>query len=179
MSTVILSSQKHFRMRAYEEEDLQAIANFLNTCETIDQYGQFCTVSELQAEFTEPGFEPTQNVRLWLGDTGQIIAFARLWIPQQTEISLEAEGYLGFRVHPQFRDQGLEAEVLGWAETRVTEMAQGRALPARLRATCRDYEQSRLQLFGQFDLHHERSFLRMTRNLTGPLPEARLPKGLL
>ena len=86
-------------MRSYAGEcDLQAIATFLNLCEAVDQLGHYYSVSELRRELSEPGFDPAQDVRMWIDEAGQLIAYAQMWIPRHSEQSVTADGFLWFRV---------------------------------------------------------------------------------
>jgi mycothiol synthase len=167
-------------VRAYVgEADLEAIASFLNLCETVDQLGQFYTVSELRQEFTEPGFDPARHMRLWFDETEQLIGFAQMWMPQQTADGQEAEGYLWFRVHPKARGQGLEIDMMAWGEVQVWALGRERGLPARLRMSCRESQGDRILLFENCGLVYERCFLRMERSLMEPIPSFQLPDGFV
>jgi mycothiol synthase len=165
-------------IRSYAGEcDLQAIATFLNLCETVDQFGHYSSVSELRHEFSEPGFDPAQDVRLWTDDAGQLIAYAQMWIPKQAEQSITADGFLWFRVHPMMRGHELEPAILAWGEVRVWEVGRSRHLPARLRSGCRDSQGDRILLLQNCGFVYERCFLRMERSLTEPIPTPQFPSG--
>ncbi|HEY9663979.1 MAG TPA: GNAT family N-acetyltransferase, partial [Allocoleopsis sp.] len=163
-------------MRPYQgERDLQPIANLLNTCEAFDREDIYHSVEGLQFEFSHPKFDPTQDLRLWQDCNGQLLAFAQLWIPDES-VSV-ADGHLWFSVHPTHRNQGLESEVIAWAETRLRQVAQLRGLPAQLMVGCRDYQRDRIALFEKHQFSYERCFLRMRRSLAEPIPAAQLPAG--
>ncbi|MCU0564996.1 MAG: GNAT family N-acetyltransferase [Oculatellaceae cyanobacterium Prado106] len=164
-------------VRSYQgETDLASIAHFLNTCEKADRFGQYYAIDELRREFTEPGFNPTRDMRLWEDDQGNLIAFAQLWIPIETVEPL-TDGYLWFRVLPTARGQGLETDIIAWGEVRLWEVGRDRNLPALLRTGCRDDQGDRILLFQNCGFTYERCFLRMGRSLTEPIPEIELPNG--
>lgn len=165
-------------VRAYAGEcDLQAIATFLNLCETVDQFGHYYSVSELRCELSEPGFNPEQDLRLWTDEAGQLVAYAQMWIPRQSEESTSADGFLWFRVHPTLRDCGLEPTILAWGESRIQNVGRSRHLPARLRSSCRDSQNDRISLLQNYGFVYERCFLRMERSLTEPIPMPQFPAG--
>jgi mycothiol synthase len=161
------------------EADLEAIAHLLHACELVDQFDVFHSVSTLRQEFTEPGFDPVRDVRLWLDEADRLIGFAQMWIPLPTPESNEAEGYLWFRVHPQWRWQGLELEMMAWGERRIAEVGQERQLPARLRLACRETESDRIRFFEQSGLVNVRRFLKMERDLTEPIAIVPFPEGFV
>jgi mycothiol synthase len=165
-------------MRSYAGEcDLQAIATFLNLCETVDQLGHYYSVSEMRRELSEPGFDPDQDVRLWIDEAGQLIAYAQMWIPKQSAQSITADGFLWFRVYPTVRRCGLEPNILAWGEVRIWEAGRSRNLLARLQSSCRDSQGDRISLLQNYGFVYERCLLRMERSLTEPIPIPQFPAG--
>jgi mycothiol synthase len=163
-------------LRPYQgETDLQSIADLLNACEAIDREDIYHTVGELRLELTSPNVDTDRDVRLWHNETGQLIAFAQVWLPHQ--LLNEVDGYLWFRVHPSARNQGLEPDIIAWAETRVQSVGQEHQLPAKLSMSCRESQRSRIQLFELAGFTYERSFLRMKRSLQEPIAKPVLPQG--
>jgi mycothiol synthase len=157
------------------EGDLQAIATFLNLCETVDQLGHYYSVSEMRRELSEPGFDPAQDVRLWTDEAGHLIAYAQMWIPRQSEQSTTADGFLWFRVHPTVRGCGLEPNILAWGEVRIADVGRSRHLLAQLRSSCRDSQGDRILLLQNYGFVYERCFLRMERSLAEPMPMPQFP----
>ncbi|MBF2074770.1 MAG: GNAT family N-acetyltransferase [Synechococcales cyanobacterium C42_A2020_086] len=163
-------------VRPYASEvDLPRIADFLNACEAVDREDSYYSVIDLQTGFAEPGFDPTQNVRLWEDAAGELIAYAELWIP--VEFTDTADGLCWFRVRPDARHQGLETNILTWAETRVLQVAAQTGLPPRLAVGCRDDQTDRIALYERHGFVYERCFLKMERSLAEPIPEPQLPQG--
>jgi mycothiol synthase len=171
-------STEAFTARQYAgESDLEAIATFLNFCETVDQFGHYASVKELRREFSEPGFDPAQDMQLWTNEAGELVASASLWIPAQSKESTHADGFLGFRVLPALRGGKLEPAILAWSEARIAAVGRSRNLPARLRSSCRDSQGDRILFLQNNGFVYERCFLRMTRSLTEPIPAPQLPTG--
>ncbi len=156
------------------ESDLQPIVNLLNACEAVDQEDNFYSVVDLKTGFAEPGFDPTQNVRLW-ENSGALVAYADVWTPTQPTEHLD--GFLWFRVHPAERNRGLEAEILAWAETRIREINLTYQLSSKLTVHCRDFQTERITFYEQHGFQYERCFLKMARSLREPIPQPQLPEG--
>jgi mycothiol synthase len=163
-------------MRLYKgETDLQPIVDLLNACEAVDREDTYHTVEGLRLGLTSPNVEADRDLRLWHNENGQLIAFGQVWLPAQ--MVDEADGYLWFRIHPTARYQGLEQDIIAWAETRVRAAGKEHNLPAKLSVSCRDYQRNRIQLFEAIGFEYERSFLRMKRSLAEPIPTAEFPAG--
>ena len=164
-------------MRPYKgETDLQPIVDLLNACEAVDREDDYHTVAGLQLGLTSPNVDPDRDIRLWHNESGQLIAFGQVWLPDQF-VDEVVDGYLSFRVHPTVRHRGLEQEIIAWAETRLRVAGQEHALPTKLAVSCRDYQRNRIQLYEAAGFVYERSFLRMKRSLSEPIPTPVLPEG--
>lgn len=156
------------------ESDLQPIVDLLNACEAVDQEDNFYSVGNLRTGFAEPGFDPTENVRLW-ADAGHLVAYADLWTPAQPIDVLD--GFLWFRVHPTHRNRGLEADILTWAETRIREINVKHQLPSKITLSCRNYQIERVGFYEQQGFQYERCFLKMKRCLNELIPQPQFPDG--
>ncbi|MBD3882271.1 GNAT family N-acetyltransferase [Phormidium tenue FACHB-886] len=162
-------------VRPYQgETDLQPIAQLLNTCAKADQTDYYQSVGDLRAELAEPGFDPERDLRLWHDSDGQLVAMAQLWVPK-TSIDETTKGFLGFQVHPSYRNRSLEFDLIAWGEVRVQAIAQERGTVAKLSLGCRDYQRDRIQLYEQCGYQYERCFLQMLRSLSEPIPEPQFP----
>jgi mycothiol synthase len=162
-------------VRPYSDEnDLKLIVDFLNACEATDREDNFYSVIDLKTGFSEPGFDPAQNVCLW-EDAAHLVAYADLWTP--TEPVDVLDGHLWFRVHPTKRNRGLEADILAWAETRIREINTKHQLPSKLIVSCRNYQTERIQFYEQNGFQYERCFLKMERRLSEPIPQPQFPEG--
>ncbi|HWQ16098.1 MAG TPA: GNAT family N-acetyltransferase [Roseiflexaceae bacterium] len=148
--------------------DLTPIVDFLNLVEAHDQVDEGSSVEELRTDFTEPGFDPSRDVRLVEDEEGRLVGFGELWAAGQ---SADNDGFLWFKVHPELRG-AVEPELFAWAEAQLR--ARGRAA---LRVAARDIEAGRAQLIEQHGFRPVRYFLRMARPLEEPIPEAVFPAG--
>lgn len=155
------------------EADLPLIADFLNACEAVDQEDQYYSASNLQTGFAEPGFDPTQNVRLWETETGDLVAYTDLWTPDDVD---STDGFLWFCVYPPYRYEGIEAEILAWAETRLQAIAKPH-LPIHLKVNGREQQSAQLAFYEQQGFEYERCFLVMECSLAAPIAEPQLPDG--
>jgi ribosomal protein S18 acetylase RimI-like enzyme len=164
--------------RSYaNERDLQPIADLLNTCEAIDREENYYSTIELQQQVTSPDCNPDRDLRLWYDNSGQLIAFGQLWIPSSAlNAAGQVDSSLWFRVHPDFRYQGLEAEIITWAEAVLRDVAAD-GVPLKLLTPCRSQQQHSRTLLEQHGFTIERQFSRMRRSLHEPIPLLQLPNG--
>lgn len=156
------------------EPDLAAIAELVNACEAVDCLDAGTSVPELRERMTQPTFDPFEHQRLWQTTTGQIIGWGSLWVPLNDS---DREGHWGFKVRPSYRQQGLEAEMLAWAEDRLRQMGQQRGAIMQLRASSRDCQTDRLRFLTEHGFMVDREFYQMSRLLSQPMPPAQLPDG--
>jgi mycothiol synthase len=158
------------------ETDLEPIAHLLNTCAVVDRLDRYHSVSDLRADYSEPGFDPSRDLRLWEDAKGQLIAIAQVWIPK-TALLPEADGWLDLQVHPQHRHHGLEIDMIAWGEVRMQQVSQERGLPAKLYLTCREFRSDRIALYENCGYALGRRFLRMSRSLAEPIANPQFPQG--
>lgn len=156
------------------EQDLQAIADFLNNCEVVDHLDEYYTLSELQLEFSDPSVDPVRDLRLWQSADETLIGFGQLWI---AESGNPVDGYLWFRIHPKYRNQGLESEIFSWGEARMREVSRERHVDVVLRSSGRDHQRDRLAFLESAGFKRDRCFLSMARSLLEPIPTPEFPSG--
>ncbi|HET6313682.1 MAG TPA: GNAT family N-acetyltransferase, partial [Chloroflexia bacterium] len=122
-----MNTQTRIKSREYAgEADLQPICDLLNF---IDKYGDlddgFATVADWRTNLSDPETVVARDVRIWEDESGRMVGFGRLWFPRAGEEPV-TDAYFFLRVHPEVRDQGLEEEMLEWAEGQVRQVAQER-----------------------------------------------------
>lgn len=157
------------------EADLSPIADMLNLCEAVDQVEEGTSVEELRGEFSYPSTDQERDIRLWEAADGTLIGFGQIFLPPAG--SADADGFIWFKVHPEYRDGTVDVEILRWAEQRVAEVSQQRQVPAKLRAGARSDRSDRIALLEGYGFTIARYFLRMRRPLDAPIPELPLPEG--
>jgi len=161
--------------RPYQgETDLDAIANLINTCETVAQLEEGTSVTELQQSFDDPFIDKERDLFLWQDANDQLIGFSRLWIvPTNTII----DGFLAFRVHPTAPSGDLEKQIIAWAEERLRQVSRERSLPVNVRCGSRADKTDRIAILERCGFKRDRYFFTMARSLQEPIPEPQFPDG--
>lgn len=163
-------------MRHYSgEADLEPIAELYYACWMVEPQQDCCTVSELRQEFSAPNFDPSQDIRLW-EVAGELVGFSSIVL---MEAEVGTTGFLKIRIHPKFQHQDLESEIYAWAEQRMQQIEQFRAIPVTLMAGCLDNQPDRIALLENRGFIRERCFLTLSRSLTEPIPAPELPEGFV
>jgi len=164
-------------MRSYQgETDLEAIAKLYEDCERVDQSSYWTSVEDLRQFYSSPGFDPALDLRLWENDQGQLIAVGGL---RQSKPGEPPEGFLGFRVHPQFRGQSLEQDIIAWGTQRLQDAYQHQPGEIKLRSGCRTEQHDRVKLLEEWGFVADRYFFQMQRDLNQPIPQPQLPAGFV
>ncbi|HIK29292.1 MAG: GNAT family N-acetyltransferase [Oscillatoriaceae bacterium SKW80] len=156
------------------EGDLQALANLINTCETVDCQEEGTSVTELQLELNSPLIDKGRDICLWQDDRGRLVGFAKILIIKTKETS---DGWLLYRIHPEARGGELEKEIFTWAEKRMWEVEGARNMPVKLRYWGRAERSDEIALLASFGFTGDRYFYRMKRALSEPIPEPQFPQG--
>ncbi len=155
-------------LRSFQSQtDLEAIAT-LARLSNAGQLDEDTSICELQLQLETSTLDKERDLRLWEDETGSLIAFSRLLIP---DFSNTLDGYLWFCIHPQ-QSQSLELEILTWAEQRLQEVAQTRNQPTNLRIIVNDDLLGRMLLLEQQGFQPDRRFLTMGY----PLPILQTPQ---
>ncbi|MGF1569811.1 MAG: GNAT family N-acetyltransferase [Nodosilinea sp.] len=166
---LLLSTQTR---AAAGRRDLPAIAGLFNQCEAVDRLDSSTTLEDLQRRLDHPPPGGTQHRQLWHTPSGQLIGVASVWVDEPTE-ALEA--WLGVKIHPDYRGQGLEAELLTWCEQLV--QAQAAQVPAQLRAGVREDKPYYRAMYEAQGYQVVRWFNDMVRPLAEPIPAPQFPAG--
>ncbi|NEP04737.1 MAG: GNAT family N-acetyltransferase [Okeania sp. SIO2G4] len=163
---------KTLETRSYQgENDLEAVAEFFQVCETVDRLDEWVSVSDLRQEFNAPDVDRERDIRLWKNGEGKLIGFGKLSIQEAVD------GYFSFRVHPTVRGEGIEQEIIRWGEARMEEVARERDVSVKLRSATRDDKTERIALLESCGFTPKRYFLNMERSLADPLPKPEFPIG--
>ena len=157
------------------EADVSAIAALINHCLAVDHSEDQISVNELRHQYESQDFNIERDLRLWVDATGELCAVASCWLPPAEEPDQPA--HFGFSIHPQVRNQGLEAEIIHWAEDLARQVARDRQKSVKLRSGCRTNHPERMTLLEAHGFTAERTFYRMQRSLTTPIPAPQLPEG--
>ncbi len=162
-------------VRSYAGEiNLEAIADLINTCESVDRLDEGTTISELQQEFNQPSLDVARDIRLWEDAEGNLIAFAQLSISEPGEV---IDGWLWFRVRPDARSGDVEAATVAWGETRMREVKQQLGASVKLRSWARAENADRISVLTNSGFKPDRYFCRLARSLSDPIPQPQFPEG--
>ncbi|MBD2461037.1 GNAT family N-acetyltransferase [Oscillatoria sp. FACHB-1407] len=156
------------------DTDLQAIADLLNYCATVDQLDQYSTPAELQLEFNDPLLDQSRDLQLWRDTTGRLIGFAQIWMPQSVT---DVDGWLWFRVHPDARGSQIETDMIAWGERRLREIGRNKGVTVHLRSGCRSDQSYVIQLLEKSGFSVDRQFLTMMKSLIPPIPTPKIVEG--
>jgi len=168
-----------YTFRFVQREDLPAIHQMLVCVSATDPTTFVDSLEDMSNQFVDPWSDPQKDYLLALTTDGQVAATGRVYVnpvPLRERIAL----LLG-EVHPEHRGRGLGHSILAWMEARARQrlLEFPADLPRSIRTTCRDYLADRIKLFEQHGFSPLRSWYRMRRDLSQPIPEEYLPSGLI
>lgn len=156
------------------DKDLPLIANLINACNEVDKLDDGVSVQELSEEFDAPSVDKELDIQLWEDENGILAGFGDLWITEPLQV---IDGYLSIYIHPEARGNGLETEIIEWADVRMRQVKIERGFPVKLRTGARSTYTERIKLLENNGFTPDRYFFRMERNLNEAIPEAHFPSG--
>ncbi|MGD1703812.1 GNAT family N-acetyltransferase [Dapis sp. BLCC M229] len=126
----------------------------------------------MRQDLNAPDVDKERDIRLWEDGDSKLIGFGKLSIKESVD------GYLSLRVHPTFRGEGIEEEIINWGEKQMREVAtKGGASVVKLRSASRADKTERIALLESCGFTPQRYFFEMERSLTEPIPKPELPIG--
>ncbi|NES07540.1 MAG: GNAT family N-acetyltransferase [Okeania sp. SIO2F4] len=160
---------KTLAIRSYQgERDLEAIAELFQACEIVDRLDNWVSISALRRAFNTPVPDIKHEISLWEDGDGKLVGFGQLSIQESS-----VDAHLSFKVHPTFRGEGIEQEIIKWSEQRIID----KSVSVKLRSDSRETQTERMALLESCGFTPNRYFLRMERSLTEPFPKPELPRG--
>ncbi|HEY0071035.1 MAG TPA: GNAT family N-acetyltransferase [Chloroflexia bacterium] len=177
-----MDTQTRIMSRNYAgEQDLQAICDLLNL---VDQYDDlddgFATPAGWRTNIENPDTVPDRDTRIWEDEAGRMVGFGQLWThkPEKEPVT---DAHFLMRLHPDVRNQGLEEEMLGWAEGQIRTLAQERGHQARLFTGMSigtpEFVAYRTGVLARNGYEPVRYWFKMARDLNEPIAEPVLPEG--
>lgn len=154
--------------------DLPAIVAFYELCETVDRLDNTPTLAEFQRRLDHPSPDGTHQRQLWETAEGQLVGLVSLWVEELTDV---VEGWVGVFVHPDWRGQQLETELLSWAEQHLRAQAKLAQRPAKLCAGARADAPYYRAIYETPGYGIIRQFHTMARSLAEPIPQPQFPEG--
>jgi mycothiol synthase len=174
-----VTTELALRARSYNDTDadLQAIYALIRDCEAVDRTDDSPSVTELRTQFNAPDVDKAQDIRLWEGENGSLIAGSMVGISEKSDDDSESDGRLYFWVRPEARGNGLETEIIDWAAARLGHVGRERGRRAVLYAGARDFDAYRNGIIKAHGFEVARYFFRMSRDLSRPIPAPAFPEG--
>jgi mycothiol synthase len=167
-----------YEWRSARREDALAIHELLVDIEAEDHRGWVDTLDDRQRDFDDPATNIETDTLLAFAPDGRLAALG--WIIVLPPGETEHVAYLWGEVHPQHRRRGLGTFMLRWMERRAREILDQhpRDRPHNMRSNMLDTLTDRIALYEQEGFTWARSYYRMRRDLSLPIPEVRLPPGI-
>jgi mycothiol synthase len=173
-----LPAMSDFEFRALRRDDVPALYEMLLAVEQADGRDLVQTLEDLQREFDDPWSNAEVDSLAAFTRDGQLAGYART--SQNPQPENEVRCHLAVEVHPAQRANGLEDDLLDWAEER-----------GRQRVRLASNEAARVLRYGVMDTQTRqqtqlerrgfnivRYFYRMQRDLREPIPAVQLPDDL-
>ncbi len=112
-----------------------------------------------------------ERTRLWENEAGELVAWAVLQFPWLT---------LDFEVRPDVLASGIAPVILEWSCDRLAAEAAVRDARLHFFISAREDDKSRIALAERAGFaRNDYGYVRLTRDLTEPIPESELPTGFL
>ncbi len=160
--------------RLYEtERDLLQMQDMLMEARSHTNDWHYAHVGELNFAFFMVAchLNPQEYVRLWHDAAGKLVGYA----------ILGEDPSVDWQVLPEYEWTGIEAEVMDWVETRLTELRKvdAQRWSGHLVSGSRQDNAARLAFLEQHGFRYRGEFaeVNMLRPLAEPIPEVALPAG--
>ncbi len=161
---------QNYKCKPVQRIDLPKIVDLLAACETVDQLESNRSLTELQRSFDNKPPHTLIGRYLWETHDGHPIGYAIYGIRDQTDAR---EAYPSVRVHPDYRNGTLEAEMLTWCEQKICKLRPDATLWVGSRCDRPHYT----NLYESQGYQAVRWFNRMERSLADPIPAPQFPTG--
>ncbi len=177
-----LPALPEYEFRALRRDDVPALYEMLLTVEKADERNLVETLADLQREFDDPWSKAEVDSLAAFTPDGQLAGLARTFQKPQPEG--EVRCYLSVEVHPSQRAKGLEEALLDWADQRgrqrllLASSAAPLGAPRVLRFSIQDTQTEQQTRLEERGFRAVRSFYRMQRDLSEPIPAVNLPGDL-
>lgn len=165
-----------FTVRAGSIDDLEAVVALFNACSREVLGKEEHDVASTRVEWTTLNFKLETDTRLVLAPSGEIVGWVEVRDISEPHVRIRSWG----RVHPRYRELGIGAYLLDWAERRARQAIPTAPPGARVILTQGALKQdaSAQELLGKAGFKPIRRFLRMLIEINAPLPEPTWPEGI-
>jgi len=163
-------------IRPATQEDLTGVCEVINAYSLAIHSIPNDAKRNVELTWNQPGFILENDTRVATESDGRIIAYGEV---EDTEAPHVRVGSWS-RVHPEYWDCGLEAELLAWIEERAAEAIAKAPVHARVTVShgVADEDAALLALFQQRGYETIRHFWKMVIDLDSDIPVAQWPEGI-
>jgi GNAT superfamily N-acetyltransferase len=163
-------------LRPFTFGDAQKVINLFNAYSQNLFGTKDSELDEMMNEWTSPGIDVEEVIRVVENDNGEIIGYIDVWDTSEPHVTKYVWGIL----HPDHWDEKLFKNMLAWAETcarnRIALAPQGARVAINHGSPSKDVQRNNALLDYGYQLI--RHFYRMQIELTSPPMEPTLPSGL-
>jgi mycothiol synthase len=171
-------SNSSTKMCSYRgESDLQLIIDLIDACERVDRLESFVSIEQLRSSITNPAIDRERDLGLWEAQ-GKLIGFGELSIDEPIPNNV-TNGSLWFFVHPIARGGDLEAQIIAWAEHRISEVARERQGQPKLLTWSRDSRIDRIAILKHHGFVEGHQYWFLTQSLQQNIPTSQLPESFI
>jgi mycothiol synthase len=175
---MIVELPEGFTARGATMNDIEPSMALINRwSRSVVGWDESATVEGVRAEWTSPGFDPAEDIRLVFAPNGEMVGYIEVWTTSKPPVH---PGIWG-RVDPKYEDKGIGTWMLHWAEGRALRVLP--TVPNELRfaprlGIWRPAEKSK-KLFEDFGYRYIRSSYHMLIDMEAPVPEPEFPAGIV
>ncbi|MFN8442572.1 MAG: GNAT family N-acetyltransferase [Caldilineaceae bacterium] len=168
-----------FIIRPPTVEDAQAVARLASHCWRIEtnrpELGDAFSEHEIRMDWSEPGYDLTQQACLVIAPDGELVAVA-----DQSSSAPHIKVSTWTHVHPDYYGQGIGTWLTQWHERQAGEFFRQAPDNVRLSITASipALHLSARAVLLEHGYHHYRTFSDMKIELAGPPPTIVLPTGI-
>lgn len=117
MTTASVNVRENLRMRLVTMGDVERVVEFLNICSVADLGVPEYDVETLRNEWTAPGLNIEESMRLVETAKGQIVGFAEV----SDLAPIPARIWTFARTHPEYESLGIGTQLTDWIEERARQ----------------------------------------------------------
>ena len=166
----------HLQLRPTTQDDMDGVCEVINAY-SMDLFGvPMDAKRNVDIAWKQPGFVLSNDTRVAVTDTGRIVGYGEIEDTEEPHVRVGS----WIRVHPEFKGQGLEAELLAWIEERASEAIDKAPPHARVVVTqgVNDEDEALQSLFTQHGFAIIRRFWRMVIELDTDISTPEWPEGV-
>jgi GNAT superfamily N-acetyltransferase len=165
------------KMRPFTLEDAQEVVDLFNAHSQYLHGWDDCDLEEMINEWTSPGLDLNEVVRVVEDMDGKIIGYVEVWDTSQPHVIK----YSWALLHPEAWDDALYREMLTWAEdcarSRIALAPQGARVTMSQGTNIKDHQ--RVAALEAYGYRLVRNFYRMMIEFDQAPPKPALPEGIV